>query len=302
MMKLREKQQAKTDARIREKLLRNRLSGKSAIYGFLTLLFVAFCVKSFVDTDFSLDFLKHTAFVVNEQTGETERVKVWGASDNTKRIMGQILKPDFSWPIVKRLLLDMWLTVEISLAGTLISVILSLPLSFAGAHNLTKSSIFGRVLFAVTRFVFTVLRAFPPILLALLFVIIVGIGPFAGVLALALHSVGVLGRLYSDSIESIDAGQVEAVQAVGAHPLQVIWFGVMPQVIPRFIADSLFRLDMNIRMSIVIGIVGAGGIGFILDQYIKNMKYSQASTAFLIILVVVAALDWASTWFKSRFA
>ena len=283
-------------------LPRRAFTGKSAFYGFLTLLFVAFCVKSFIDTELSLDFLKHTAFVENEQTGLIERVKVWGPSENTQKIFGQIMRPDFSWPVVRRLLLDMWLTIEISLAGTILAVVLSLPLSFIGAHNLTKGTLPGRLLFTVTRFVMTVLRAFPPILLALLFVIIVGIGPFAGVLALALHSVGVRGRLFADSIESIDAGQVEAVQAVGAHPLQVIWFGVMPQVIPRFIADSLFRLDMNIRMSIVIGIVGAGGIGFILDQYIKNLKLSQASTAFIIILVVVAVLDWASTWFKTRFA
>ncbi|MCD6119211.1 phosphonate ABC transporter, permease protein PhnE [bacterium] len=274
---------------------------KSALYGFLVLIFVAFCVKSFIDTEFSFDFLKHKVVIMNEQTGESEWAMRWGASESTLNALSQIAHPDLSWKVVKKLLLDMWLTVEIALVGTLLSIIFSFPLSFLGAHNLTKGNFAGRTVFFITRLIFNLARAFPPILLALLFVLVVGVGPFAGVLALALHSVGMLGKLFSESIENIDQGQVEAVEAVGAHPVQVVWFGILPQVLPQFVAFSLYRWDINIRMSIIIGIVGAGGIGFILDQYIKNMAYDKASTAFLIILVAVTLLDWASTWFRTRF-
>ncbi len=285
----------------RSSLNQARFSVKSFIYFMIALLFVSFCIKSFIDTDFSLDFLKHRVAVVNHETGKSEWVKVWGASDSTKNALREISKPDFSPKVVKKLLLDMWLTIEIALAGTIIAVVFAFPMSFFGSVNLTKGSPYLRVVYASTRGIYLFTYTFPPILFALLFVLLVGVGPFAGVLALAIHSIGGLGKLYSEVIEDIDRKQVEALEAVGAHPMQVVWFGVIPQVLPQMISLSIFRLDMNIRMSIMIGIVGAGGIGFILDQYIKNMAYGKASTAFLIILVAVIILDQVSTWIRTRF-
>jgi phosphonate transport system permease protein len=278
-----------------------RIAAKSFVFLIFAILFVSFCVKSFIDTDFSFDFLKHKVAVVNPDTGKSEWIKVWGASDSTKNALRAISKPDFSWKVVKKLLLDMWLTIEIALAGTLIALVFAFPMSFFGSVNLTKGRPLLRFVYAITRIVYLFTYTFPPILFALLFVLLVGVGPFAGVLALAIHSIGGLGKLYSEVIEDIDRKQVEALEAVGAHPLQIVWFGVIPQVLPQMISLSIFRLDMNIRMSIMIGIVGAGGIGFILDQYIKNMAYGKASTAFLIILVAVIILDQASTWFRTRF-
>jgi phosphonate transport system permease protein len=191
-------------------------------------------------------------------------------------------------------------TVQISLVGTLLSVLLSFPLAFLAARNLMRGSPLGMFLYNLTRFVFNILRAFPPVILALLFVFMVGPGPFPGVLALALHSIGMLGKLFSEAIEQVDPAPIEAVRATGATRFLTVWFGILPQVVPLFISYSLYRWDINIRMSIILGIVGAGGIGFLIDQYIRQLQYSQASTSFLIILVAVTLLDYASAHFRER--
>ena len=120
------------------------------------------------------------------------------------------------------------------------------------------------------------------------------------VLALAVHSIGMMGKLFAETIESIDAAPVEAVRATGASNTLIVWFGILPPVLPQFLAFSLYRWDMNIRMAFILGIVGAGGIGFQLDQYIRLFKFHQASTAFIIILVAVTLLDWASAALREK--
>jgi phosphonate ABC transporter permease subunit PhnE len=267
----------------------------------LLALALAYCVASFVQTDFNLYLLMHGA-------------------PQAKAVLSDILHPDLSWnatnpdgslklhpatgqprPGTLQLMLrSMNETVQISLAGTLLSVLLSFPLCFLAAGNLMRGSPAGRLAHAVTRALFNVTRAFPPYILAIVFVIIVGTGPFAGVLALAVHSVGMLGKLFAEAIEGVDAAPVEAVRATGAGGFLTVWFGVLPQVAGQFIAFSLYRMDMNIRMSIILGIVGAGGIGFLLEQYIRQFQYNRASTAFLIILVAVTLLDWASSWLREK--
>jgi phosphonate transport system permease protein len=152
----------------------------------------------------------------------------------------------------------------------------------------------------LTRGLFNLTRAFPPYILAIIFVIIVGPGPFAGVLALAVHSIGMLGKLFSEALEAVDPLPVEAVRATGASNFLTVWFGILPQVLSQFVAFGLYRMDMNIRMTIILGIVGAGGIGFLLEQYIAQFRYNSASTAFLLILVAVVLLDWASSWIRDR--
>jgi phosphonate transport system permease protein len=234
-------------------------------------------------------------------------------------VLSDILHPDLSWhaynadgslrtfpdtglprPGTLQLLLrGMNETIMTSLAGTILAVLLSFPLCFFAAGNLMRSPA-GKVAYLLTRGLFNITRAFPPYILAIIFVIIVGTGPFAGVLALALHSVGMLGKLYAEAIEGIDPAPVEAVKATGASELLTVWFGILPQVAGQFIAFSLYRMDMNIRMSIILGIVGAGGIGSLLDQYIRQFQYAKASTAFLIILVAVSLLDWASSYLREK--
>jgi phosphonate transport system permease protein len=229
---------------------------------------------------------------------EFNPLKLLAGATSAKEILSEIVHPD--WSILPLLLKLMNETVEMALIGTLLAILISFPLSFLAAKNLMLGTVAGRLVYAVVRLIFNVLRAFEPMLLALLFVLMVGIGPFPGVLALGLHSVGMLGKLFSESIETIDPGPVEAIQACGGNRFQVIWYGVLPQVAPTFLAFSIYRWDINIRMSIILGIVGAGGIGYCLLQYLNLLQYSKVSTAFILILIVVTALDSASAWLRTR--
>jgi phosphonate transport system permease protein len=132
-------------------------------------------------------------------------------------------------------------------------------------------------------------------------VVWVGLGPFAGIIALTIHSIAALGKLYSEAIEGIDHGPLEAIQATGATRLQVIIFAVVPQIIPPFISFSIYRWDINVRMSTVIGLVGGGGIGFLLIQYIRLLDYRSAGIAVWFIAITVAILDYVSAEIRQRF-
>jgi phosphonate ABC transporter permease subunit PhnE len=158
----------------------------------------------------------------------------------------------------------------------------------------------GLTLYYVTRTVLNALRAVEPLIMAIVFSIWVGIGPFAGVLALTLHSIAALGKLYSEQVESIDPGPIEAITATGANGLQVIIYGVVPQIVPPYIAFTIYRWDINVRMSTIIGFVGGGGIGFIIQQWINLLQYRQAGVAMLAIAIVVATLDYASAKLREK--
>ena len=136
--------------------------------------------------------------------------------------------------------------------------------------------------------------------MAILFAVWVGIGPFAGMLALAVHSVATLGKLFSEQIESVDPGPLEAIAATGASPVQVVLYGVVPQIVPQFLALTFYRWDINVRMSTIIGFVGGGGIGFLLQQWINLLKYHEAGTALLAIACVVITLDIASARIREK--
>ncbi|MBC8287100.1 MAG: phosphonate ABC transporter, permease protein PhnE [Nitrospinae bacterium] len=191
-------------------------------------------------------------------------------------------------------------TVFLALMATTFGVLVAVPLSFLGARNLMTGSRAGTFVYYVVRTGLNILRSIEPLIMAILFVVWVGIGPFAGVLALGLHSVAALGKLFSEQIECIDPGPVEAVTAVGAKPVQVVFFGVLPQVILPFMALSFYRWDINVRMSTIIGFVGGGGIGFLLQQWINLLKYNEAGTALLAIAIVVITLDTLSSKIRAR--
>jgi phosphonate transport system permease protein len=191
-------------------------------------------------------------------------------------------------------------TLFLGLMATSMAIILVVPLSFLGARNLMMGTPTGRIIYYSIRTFFNVLRSIEPLIMAILFAVWVGIGPFAGVLALGLHSIATLGKLFSEQIENIDPGPVEAITAVGAHPIQVVLYGVVPQVLPAFIALGFYRWDINVRMSTIIGFVGGGGIGFLLQQWINLLQYNQAGTALLAIAIVVIALDMISAKFREN--
>ncbi len=159
----------------------------------------------------------------------------------------------------------------------------------------------GSVIYNANRTILNTLRSIEPLIMGLVFVIWVGIGPFAGVLALALHSIASLGKLYSEQIESIDAGPIEALQSTGANRLQTIMYAVVPQIIPPYIAFTMYRWDINVRMSTIIGFVGGGGVGFLLQQQINLLQYRNAGVAVLAIAIVVSILDYASAAIRERY-
>lgn len=191
-------------------------------------------------------------------------------------------------------------TIYLALLGTAFSLVFALPLSFFGARNLMFGSPLLRTIYALARGIFTVLRSVEVLIIAVIAVAAVGVGPFAGVIALALHGVGALGKLYSEAIESIEHGPIEAIRSTGANELQVVAYGVVPQVVPQFIAFTLYRWDINVRMATVIGLVGGGGIGFKLVEYMNLLQWQQAATAIWLIAGVVMLMDYASAVIREK--
>jgi phosphonate transport system permease protein len=191
-------------------------------------------------------------------------------------------------------------TIFLGMMATLFGVVLAVPVSFAASRNLMSHTGPTMVVYYITRTILNIVRSIEPLIWAIIATIWVGLGPFAGVIALTLHSVAALGKLYSEAIEGIDPGPIEAIQATGANWLQTISFAVVPQMIPPFVSFTIYRWDINVRMSTIIGFVGGGGIGLLIDQNIRQLRYRQVSVMMLAIAIVVATLDYLSSWYRSR--
>lgn len=187
-------------------------------------------------------------------------------------------------------------TVQMALVGTVVGALLSLPLAFVAARNVTPHALLYRGSRAFIGFV----RSIPDLIWGLIFVSAVGLGPFPGTVALAIGSIGMLGKLYAETIEEIDPGQVEALRSTGAHPLQTLALGVVPQVVPSFVALTLYRWDINIRDSIVLGLVGAGGIGFELQTSMRLFRYPEVLTLIVVILIIVLIVEYFSQHVRQR--
>ncbi|QKV55471.1 phosphonate ABC transporter, permease protein PhnE [Comamonas antarctica] len=187
-------------------------------------------------------------------------------------------------------------TLQIAIWGTLLSILLALPLSFIAASNLHSWHGLRRA----TRQFLNVVRSINELILALVFVSAVGLGPFPGVLALALHGMGMLGKFFAESIEEIDNGPLEALRSAGASQLQVIAFGVVPQAITAWIAVVLYRFEVNLRSATVLGMVGAGGLGFELVASLKLFRYQETATCIIVITLMVILADLASNALRSR--
>ncbi|RMF39869.1 MAG: phosphonate ABC transporter, permease protein PhnE [Anaerolineae bacterium] len=192
-------------------------------------------------------------------------------------------------------------TIFIGMMATFFGILLALPVSFFAARNLMSASPVTMGIYYLTRTVLNIIRSIEPLIWAIIFVIVVGLGPFAGILALTVHSIAALGKLYSESIESIDPGPIEAIQATGANWVQTVRYAVVPQIIPPFVSFTIYRWDINIRMSTIIGFVGGGGIGFLLAQWIRLLDYRAAGIAVWFIAITVAILDYVSAEIRARF-
>ncbi|MFT4412349.1 phosphonate ABC transporter, permease protein PhnE [Fredinandcohnia humi] len=184
-------------------------------------------------------------------------------------------------------------SVLIAYAGTLIAAVLAIPFGFLAASNMSKLSTAGK-------WILNGIRAFPEIVLAIIFVAAVGIGPYAGVLAVGIHSIGMLGKLYAEVIESIDMKVLEALKANGANRLQVIWYGVIPQIIPQFSNYAMYRFEVDVRASTILGVVGAGGIGVPLIIASMQRNWEQVGMMLMIIIVVVTIIDFVSGKIRSK--
>jgi phosphonate transport system permease protein len=186
-------------------------------------------------------------------------------------------------------------SLQMAWIGTLIGAALSLPLGFFGAKNVSSGAASN-----VIRQFLNAIRAFPEIVLAILLVTIVGLGPIAGALAIGIHSIGTLGKLTAEVIEGIDPGPVEAARAAGGRPIQIQRWGVLPQVLPDTVAFWLYRFEINIRAAAVLGIVGAGGIGAVLQNTVVYRRWDKAGMAIIIVVVITILIDFISGAIRRR--
>ncbi|HYT56643.1 MAG TPA: phosphonate ABC transporter, permease protein PhnE [Verrucomicrobiae bacterium] len=182
-------------------------------------------------------------------------------------------------------------TVQMALAGTFLALVVAFPIGFLAAHNTTPHPIVYYGVRAALNFV----RTIPDLALGLLFVAAVGLGAFAGTLALAIHTATVLGKLLSESVENIDEGVVEAIRATGAGYAQILSFAVLPQVLPDLISFSLYRLETNIRAASVLGLIGAGGIGYLMNTSFRTFQYQEAAAIVLVLIGLVMLVDYLSS-------
>jgi phosphonate transport system permease protein len=227
----------------------------------------------------------------------TEPTYIWKVFGSQIAEMGSAkLSDDF-----KLVLEKMVETIFIGMMATFFGILFALPVSFFAARNLMSASPVTLFIYYLVRGILNIIRSIEPIIWAIIAVIVVGLGPFAGITALIFHSIAALGKLYSEAIESIDPGPIEAIQATGANWLQTVIYAVVPQIIPPFVSFTIYRWDINVRMSTIIGLVGGGGIGFLLVQYIRILDYRSAGMCVWFIAITVAILDYVSAEIRARF-
>lgn len=200
-------------------------------------------------------------------------------------LLGEMFPPNFSdAPNWIRPILD---TLSMSIAGTALAILLALPLGFVAAGNVTRRG----VAYHLARIVLNVLRSIPELIMGIIFVAAVGFGALPGVLALGLHSVGMVGKFFAEAVEHVDPHPIEAAEAAGATRLQIIQHAILPQVLPQFSDVAVYRWEYNFRTSTVMGMVGAGGIGFELMASLRIMNYTEVSAILLSILIMVSCVD-----------
>lgn len=202
---------------------------------------------------------------------------------------------------LKEVLDTMFVTIFMALIATTLGTIIAIPLSFLAASNITRKGIIGTAVYYIVRAFLNIIRSYEPLVLATIFAMIVGFGsPFAGVIALSITTAASLGKMFSESVEGIDSGPIEAITATGASRIEVVRYAVVPQIIPDFLSFTIYHWDINVRLSTIIGFVGGGGIGYFLSQRINTLQYTQAGTALLAIILVVWALDFLSAEIRKQ--
>lgn len=209
-------------------------------------------------------------------------------------LISRMLPPN--WDVTGKIIQATIETIQIAIWGTTLAVLLAIPLGLLAARNISPHP----VIYASARCILNALRSISELIFALIFVVAVGLGPFPGVLALAFHSAGQLGKFYAESIENIDPGPVDALRATGAHTIQVIRYGIVPQIIPEFVTFSLYRWESDVRAASILGMVGAGGLGLELMASMRLFQYQDTAMILVVIMVTVTMVDYISTKIRAK--
>ena len=232
----------------------------------------------FVVNDLEIDFIKLV----------TDSSKYFGD------IISRMLPPDFS--NLNQLIYAMLETIEIAFLGTFIAIVLSIPLGLFSARNLAANYF----VYLICKTIVIFFRAIPEFIIAMILVIAIGFGAMPGVLALGLHTMGFLAKFYAEDIEHINNGPIDALKSSGASKSQIISFGVIPQILPSFVANNLYILDRNVRMATMLGIVGAGGIGYELQSSFRMFEYERVSAIIILIFITIFIIDHLSSLIRSK--
>ena len=215
-------------------------------------------------------------------------------ADNMRIYAREFFPPNFhDWRIY---LHEMVITLHIALWGTVLAIVAAVPLGLLSAHNVAPPWVHQPV-----RRLMDLCRSINEMVFAMLFIVAVGLGPFAGVLALFVHTTGTLAKLFSEAVEAIDERPVEGIRAMGGHKLAEVVYGIFPQVMPLWLSYSLYRFESNVRSASVVGMVGAGGIGVVLYEVIRGFQYAQTCAVLLMLAITVTVIDMFSAWLRKRF-
>jgi len=253
--------------------LKPQWSWKTFLFVFLFCFIILFIIK-----DLEIDFIK----LVSDSS------KYFGD------ILSRMLPPDFS--NLEELIYAMFETIEIAFLGTFIAIILSIPLGLFSARNLAPNYL----TYLICKTIVISFRAIPEFIIAMILVIAIGFGAMPGVLALGLHTMGFLAKFYAEDIEHINKGPIDALKSSGATKSQIISFGVIPQILPSFVANNLYILDRNVRMATMLGIVGAGGIGYELQSSFRMFEYEKVSAIIILIFITIFFIDHFSAFIRSK--
>jgi phosphonate transport system permease protein len=214
-------------------------------------------------------------------------------SNNMSQFLREFFPPDFSdW---RNNLADMWTTIAIAIWGTVLAILCAVPLGLMCASNMAPVWVVHPV-----RRLMDACRAINEMVFAMLFIVAVGLGPFAGALALWVHTTGVLAKLFAEAVEASDPRPADGVRATGARAIDEIVYGVLPQVFPLWVSYAFYRFEANVRSATVVGMVGAGGIGVSLYEAIRSFNYAQTAAIMLVIIVCVVCIDMGSAWLRKR--
>ena len=256
-----------------EKYLKPQWSWKTIV-----TIILFFSILGFVIKDLEINFIK----------------LIFDTSNYLGDILSRMVPPDFS--NFGELVYAIFETIEIAFLGTFIAIVLSIPLGLFSAKNLAPNYF----VYIISKTIIIFFRAIPEFIMAMILVIAIGFGAMPGVLALGLHTMGFLAKFYAEDIEHINKGPIDALKSSGATKSQIISFGVIPQILPSFVANNLYILDRNVRMATMLGIVGAGGIGYELQSSFRMFEYERVSSIIILIFVTISIIDHLSSFIRSK--